>query len=141
MGVAATALAQARHYDVTIAPAGGQRQGYLKTRISASAIGDATIRLWSNTSIDPDCSAHVPGPMLTVLEQPAHGVVRISDEPFYAAFPPNNPRSACNKQKVPGHQAFYTAQSGFKGNDHLVLQGVAPEIGRVRRIDVDIDVR
>jgi hypothetical protein len=141
MGIAAAALGQARHYEVTVVPAGGKQDGYVKTKVSASALGDATIRLWMNTSIDPDCSPHIPAPTLTVLEQPAHGAVKISDDPFFAAFPPANPRSACNKQKVPGHQAFYTAQSGFKGHDHVVLQGAAPDIGRVRRIDVDIDVR
>jgi hypothetical protein len=77
---------------------------------------------------------------LTLLSPPNHGQVSISDEPFFLSFPPENPRSACNTRKLPGHQAFYTAATGFTGRDRVVLQGTSPD-GHVRRITVDIDVR
>lgn len=137
---AATAVgAEAAQYNVTVTPR-SRPHGFEKLSVSRAAIGSTPIRVWANAAIDPDCSAHLPGPSLTILQPPAHGQATISDEPFYAAFPPANPRSACNSRKVPGHQAFYTAASGYSGHDHLVLQGASPE-GQVRRIDVDVDVR
>ena len=132
-------LTQAAQYNVTITPQ-SRPHGFEKINVSRAAIGSTPIRIWANADIDPDCSTHLPGPSLTILQPPAHGQATISDEPFYAAYPPANPRSACNSRKVPGHQAFYTAASGYSGHDHMVLQGASPE-GQVRRIDVDVNVR
>lgn len=134
-----SAAAQSRSYVVTINPA-RRADGFDTLHIRKAALGAAEIRLWANTAIDPDCTVHPPGATLTILKPPEHGTARISDDPFYAAFPPANPRSACNKQKVPGHQAFYAAEPGFRGRDRVVLQGASPE-GYVREITVDIDVR
>jgi hypothetical protein len=136
---AASAFGQGREYRLTIAPSGSPH-GFEKVKVSKATVGGAPIRLWYNTAIDPDCSPHAPGATLMILTPPAHGAATVSDEPFFAAFPPENPRSACNQRKVPGHQAFYTAAAGFTGHDQLVLQGTSPD-GRVRRISVDIDVR
>lgn len=96
------ALAHAAQYNVIVAPK-SRPHGFEKISVSKAAIGSASIRIWANTAIDPDCSAHLPGPTLTILQPPTHGQARISDEPFYAAFPPANPRSVCNSRKVPGH--------------------------------------
>jgi hypothetical protein len=137
--VAGATLAQAAQYQVTVTPQSKPR-GFEKLKISKAAIGSTPIRIWANTAIEPDCTAHVPGATLTILEPPAHGQATVSDEPFYAGFPPANPRSACNSRKVPGHQAFYTAASGYNGHDHLVLQGSSPE-GQVRQVEVEVDVR
>lgn len=136
--LAGAALAQSGDFRVTIEPL-ERPKGFDKIKVSKAAVGAAEILLWQNTAINPDCSA-APPPTLTVLEPPAHGSVRISDEPFFFTFPTNNPRSACNRQRVPGHQAFYTADAGYAGHDKLVLQG-AQATGSVRRIMVDIDVR
>lgn len=133
------APAQAAQYQVTVTPQSLPR-GFETLKVSKAAIGSAPIRLWANTAIEPDCTAHVPGATLAIVEPPAHGQATVSDEPFYAGFPPANPRSVCNSRRVPGHQAFYTAASGYVGRDHLVLQGASPD-GQVRRIEVNIDVR
>lgn len=134
-----TALAESRSYVVTVEP---QRQahGFEKLRVSKAALAGQEVVVWANAAIDPDCTEHAPGTTLTILRPPEHGMVRVSDEPFYLAYPPANPRSACNKQKIPGHQAFYVAAAGYSGRDRLVLEGASPE-GRVREITVDIDVR
>ena len=136
---APAAWTQTRHYAVTIQPL-RPAKGFETVRLSKAALGEAPILLWENTAIDPDCKAHDPAPTLTLLQPPAHGTVRISDEPFYFAYPAGNPRSACNGQKIPGHQAFYTAAAGYRGRDKLVLQGASPE-GRVREIHVEVEVR
>lgn len=137
--VATDALAQARRYEVTVSPA-ARPSGFQKLHIDKAAIGSTPIRVWANTAIDPDCSEHQPGATLTVLEPPAHGVATIKDEPYFAAFPPANPRSACNTRKVPGHQAYYTAAAGYAGHDRMVLRGSSPD-GVVRQITVDLTVR
>lgn len=137
--VGSGALAQSSRYVVTVHSA-ASATGYTKVNVARAAIGGTPIRIWANTAIDPDCSVHAPGAALTILEQPRHGAAEIRDEPYFAAFPSANPRSACNDRKVPGHQAFYTAASGFKGHDRMVLQGSSPD-GLVRRIAVDITVR
>ena len=123
-----------------VVASGASASGYRRLSVARAAVGSTPIRVWANTAIDPDCSAHAPGAALTILQQPRHGAAVVEDEPYFAAFPPANPRSACNDRKVPGHQAFYTAASGFKGHDRMVLQGSSPD-GLVRRIAVDITVR
>ena len=137
--VATGVSAQTKRYAVTVSPA-ARASGYQKLHVERAAIGSTPVRIWANSAIDPDCSAHQPGATLTILEPPAHGVAVVDDEPYFAAFPPSNPRSACNNRKVPGHQAFYTAAAGYTGHDRLVLQGSSPD-GAVRRVAVDITVR
>lgn len=139
LAVVAGASAQPGRYQVTVSPA-APTSGYQKLSIAKAVVGSTPIRVWANTAIDPDCSVHAPGATLTILEPPAHGAAVVRDEPYFAAFPPANPRSACNSRKVPGHQAFYTATAGYAGHDRMVLQGSSPD-GAVRRIAVDITVR
>jgi hypothetical protein len=125
-------------YVVKIEPRGAPK-GFQKISVSRATVGDKEIRIWANAAINPDCTEH-PGVALSVVTPPAHGAVRLVEEPIYMAYPAANPRSTCNDRKVPGREAFYTAAARFTGHDHLVLQGVQPE-GIVRRIAVDIDVR
>ena len=120
--------------------AGDKAQGFEKLRISKAALGAAEISLWTNAAIDPDCTEHSPGATLKIVEPPAHGSARISDDALFLAYPPGNARSACNSRKIPGHAAFYTAQAGYTGRDKVVLEGSSPG-GQVRRITVDILVR
>ena len=135
---ASAAAAQTRRYEVTVNPT-SDPGGYEKVHVSKATIGTAPIRLWYNTSVEPDCSPH-GAPTLSIAHPPRHGTVDISDRPFFYAFPANGPRAACSQRKVPGHQAFYTAQAGYSGHDKVVLEGSQPD-GTVRRIDIDIDVR
>ena len=138
LGFAGVTYAQTGRYIVTvnkIAPA----TGFEKVSVSKAAIGSTPIILWQNAAINPDCTA-MPGVTLSILRPPEHGKATISDDGVYAAFPPANPRSACNSKKVPGHQALYQADTGYTGHDKLVLQGSSPE-GRVRQITVDVLVR
>lgn len=132
------AYAQSGQYVVNIKRAAPQK-GFEKLTISKAALGATPIRLWENAAINPDCT-EVPGVSLSILQPPEHGKATVSNDPVYIAFPPNNPRSACNKSKVPGHEAFYQADAGFTGHDRVVLQGSSPE-GHVREIKVDILVR
>lgn len=133
------AAAQAESYVVSVRRADAPK-GFQKVHVSKAAIGGSEIRIWANAAINPDCTAIEPGPTLRILSGPEHGIARLSDDPLYLAFPPANPRSSCNHQKIPAHAAYYVAYAGFAGHDKVVLQGASPD-GRVREITVDIDVR
>ncbi len=115
------------------------RPAYQKISVSKAAIGSARIVIWGGAAIDPDCSPH-PGSTLTVVEPPAHGQVKVVEEPVYVAFPPGNPRSACNARKVPGRHVYYTASPGYAGHDKVVLEGASDD-GHVRHVTIDVDVR
>ena len=143
-GFAALALsgaagAQEAHYSVTVRPAAPAGKAFQKISISRAAIGSAQIVIWGGAAVDPDCSPH-PGSTLAVVEPPAHGQVRVVEEPIYVTFPPGNPRAACNDRKVPGRHVYYTANAGYAGHDKVVLEG-SDEEGHVRRVTVDVDVR
>jgi hypothetical protein len=136
---APTASAQDRHYDVTVHPASSHPDAVQKIRVSKATTGSAKIVIWGGAAIDPDCSEH-PGYTLSVVRPPEHGEVTVVQEGVYMAFPPGNPRSACNSHKVPGRRAYYTANPGFSGHDRVVLEGVT-EDGTMRDVTVDVEVR
>ncbi|HEY5410760.1 MAG TPA: hypothetical protein VIJ94_08525 [Caulobacteraceae bacterium] len=119
--VAGSAFGQERSYVVTVVP-GGHAHGFEKLSVSKATVDTSPIRVWANTAINPDCTMESPGATLVLLSPPSHGTATITDEPYFASFPPTNPRAACNSRKVPGHQAFYTAAAGFAGHDRLVLR-------------------
>lgn len=114
-------------------------KGYHDLRLSRAALAGEKVRVWFATLTNPDCSP--AGTMTTqIVTPPQHGHADISTDKVYPNFVAPNPRVICDKQKVDGVQAFYTADAGFHGHDKLVLQNATSE-GRVRRVLVDIDVR
>jgi len=139
LALSCAAIAQERRFDVVVRPGDARHDAVHKIRVSKVAFGGSRIIVWSGASIDPDCSEH-PGYTLSVVEPPSHGEVNVVAEPMYLAFPPNNPRSACNRRKVPAKQAYYTASPGYSGHDRLVLEGMT-EDGTLRHVTVDVDVR
>jgi len=119
--------------------AANQATGYGVAHLSDSAIAGQQILVWSAVDINPDCGA--TGAMTTrVLQEPHHGQLRLSDDMIFPNFVPPNPRATCDHQKVPGREAFYTADPNFHGTDKLVLENATPE-GRIRKIEVKISVR
>ena len=132
------AAAQEQQYMVTVRPAGHEANGVQKINISKAAVGSSQIVIWGGAAIDPDCSPH-PGSTLTIVAPPAHGAVKVVEEPIYVAFPPGNPRSACNSKKVPGRHVYYTASPGYAGHDRVILEG-SSEDGHVRHVTIDVDV-
>lgn len=134
-----TGLTAASAQGVLIVPYSGHAErGYDTVHESKAVLAGQEARLWWAQMIDPDCSPH--GSMITeVIVPPQHGSVRLSDDAFFPNFPAQNPRSVCDTKKVPGKRAFYTAQSGYKGDDRMVLQNSTSE-GRIRKIVVEIEV-
>jgi hypothetical protein len=138
LAVCGSAAAQERQYTVTVRPAAHVANGVQKIKLSKAAVGSSQIVIWGGAAIDPDCSPH-PGSTLAVVTPPAHGEVKVVEEPIYVAFPPGNPRSACNSKKVPGRHVYYTASPGYSGHDRVVLEG-SSEDGSVRHVTIDVNV-
>ena len=138
LGLALPAFAAAADVTVRVLPPEAQK-GFDTQHISKAALAGQEIRLWYAQMLDPDCAA--TGAMQTdIMEPPKHGQTRISEEPFFGSFPPNNVRSACNAKKSPGKQLFYVAEAGYHGHDKVVFQNSTSD-GRIRKWVVDVDVR
>lgn len=132
------ATAQQREYTVTVRPAAHVVNGVQKISVSKAAVGSSQIVIWGGAAIDPDCSPH-PGSTLTIVAPPAHGEVKVVEEPIYVTFPPGDPRAACNSKKVPGRHVYYTAAPGYAGHDRVILEGASAD-GSVRHVTVDVNV-
>jgi hypothetical protein len=113
--------------------------GYGEIHQKSAALSGQRIRIWFASDLNADCSVRATMQM-QVVTQPQHGTAEVSEEPFFPIYPSGSPVAECNKQKVPGVQAFYTSTAGFTGHDKVTLQNATSE-GRIRKIIVDIDVR
>ena len=138
-GMTCAAVAQNLTATVTIRRTPDDTKAFDQIKASKAALPGQEIRVWAAQMLEPDCTAH--GSMdMKVIEPPKHGTARVSDDEFFANYPIGNVRYACNKKKTPGKQVFYTAAADFHGHDKMVVQNSTSE-GRIRKIDVDIDVR
>lgn len=80
-----------------------------------------TITISGVTALNPDCSS--PGiNTLKIIKQPEHGTVKVVQRDGYTSYPPQNPRSACNKTKHPGIYADYTPEHDFSGMDTVAVE-------------------
>ena len=63
------------------------------------------LMLYEAYSTNPDCSS-AGQVVLRVAQSPEHGRVSIRQTGVFPRFPEANPRSACNRRRVPGVQAI-----------------------------------
>jgi hypothetical protein len=96
------------------------------------------LMLYEAYSTNPDCSS-AGAVVLRVAQSPEHGRVSIHPSGVFPKFPESNPRSACNRRRVPGVQAVYVSQRGYIGPDHVVLEALFPA-GRGVRVTLPIQV-
>lgn len=96
------------------------------------------LMLYAAYSTNPDCSS-AGNVVLRVTQSPEHGRVSIRQTGVFPQFPEANPRSACNRRRVPGVQAIYTSQRGYLGPDSVVLEVLFPA-GRGVRMSFTIRV-
>lgn len=116
----------------------GPVKGSADVHLSKAALAGHEVRVWASSLLNADCTP--AGTMETaIVDQPRHGKVTISDEPFYPNFAEPNPRVVCDARKAPGKQAFYTSDPDFHGHDKIVLQNATSE-GRMRRVTIDVMV-
>ncbi len=114
----------------------GPAPGEATVHLNRAALAGQTIRIWAATLTNPDCTA--AGTMTTqVLDEPRHGEVSLSDEPFFPSFTAPNPRAVCDTRKVPGRQAFYTAAPGFHGHEKVELRNSTSD-WIIRKVVIDI---
>lgn len=103
--------------------------GLLLSVVSAQAdkvvASGKLLLLYEAYSTNPDCSS-AGNVVLRVAQSPEHGRVSIRQTGVFPRFPEANPRSACNRRRVPGVQATYTSQRGYLGPDFVVLEALFP---------------
>jgi hypothetical protein len=116
--------------------------GLLLSIVSAQAdkavASGRPLQLYHAYSTNPDCTS-AGAVVLRVAQPPAHGRVSVQHTGVFPNFPPANPRSVCNRRRVPGVQAIYVSQRGYIGPDLVVLQALFPA-GRGVNITVAIRV-
>ena len=90
------------------------------------------------TSLNPDCTSRGYA-TVNLLEAPRGGEALVADKRDYVAFWPGNPRSACNKRKVPATEIIYKASPGFVGNDAFKAEIIDSEgVSRTRIFRVEV---
>jgi len=96
------------------------------------------LQLYHAYATNPDCSS-AGAVVVRVAQPPAHGRVSIRQTGVFPAFPASNPRSACNRRRVPGVEAVYVSERGYTGPDIVVLQALFPA-GRGVNVTLPIHV-
>jgi hypothetical protein len=75
-----------------------------------------------------------------VVTPPAHGEIRIVHEEGFAYFPPNNPRSRCDTQRVPGIRVIYQDAPDYRGPDACAVE-IFHVNGVLFRNAINVDVQ
>ena len=103
--------------------------GLLLSVVSAQAdrvvASGKPLQLYQASATNPDCTS-VGAVVMRVLQGPSHGRVSVRQTGVFPNFNSSNPRSACNRRRVPGVQAIYVSQRGYLGPDLVVLQVLFP---------------
>ena len=96
------------------------------------------LKLYHAYSTNPDCTSAGTA-VLRVAQGPEHGRVTIRHTGLFPRFSEANPRSVCNRRRVPGVEAVYVSQRGYLGADLVVLEVLFPA-GRGERVTLSIQV-
>ncbi|WP_147306382.1 hypothetical protein [Methylovirgula sp. 4M-Z18] len=97
------------------------------TRNVSVASGHST-QLGFFASLGERC-ASLGTPLVTVVEQPAHGTLDIRAGSGNSHFPPSSPLAACNMRRSPGMLVTYQSAQGFVGSDRLTIRVQFPSGG------------
>ena len=74
------------------------------------------------------------------MAAPAGGRVSVGLLRDYMAYAPVNPRSACNRRRIPTTEVIYRSRPDFTGVDRFSIEVVAPE-GGARTFTYTVQVR
>jgi hypothetical protein len=96
------------------------------------------LMLYQAYATNPDCTS-AGTVVVRVAQPPEHGRVTIRQTGVFPRFAELNPRSVCNRRRVPGIQATYVSQRGYIGSDFIVLEALFPA-GRGVRVTLPIRV-
>ncbi len=83
-------------------------------------------------SLDPTCRSLGPW-TVNLIESPGKEQIMIEQGSEYPGFSPANPRSACNKRKVPATRILYSAPPGGPDDDQFIIEIVDP-LGNAQRL-------
>ena len=84
-----------------------------------------TLRVNFYLAINPDCSL-VDYPTVRLVTAPANGTVSVKKGKAFPFFPAANPRSACNRTRVPAILLDYRPSRGFVGSDTFEVNAIFP---------------
>jgi hypothetical protein len=104
-----------------------------------TVVAGKPFKLHEAYATNPDCSS-VGDVVIRVVSPPSNGRVSIARGRVFPNFPPSNVRSDCNRRRVPGTIATYTAQRGYSGPDSVSLEIIYPT-GLLRQTSHSIMVR
>ncbi len=99
----------------------------------------ATITVFKQAYVNPDCSS-LGSASVSLVAAPAGGQVSVGNTRDYAAYSPTNPRSACNRRKLPVTVIVYRSRPDFTGTDQFSAEVVMPT-GAARTYTFTIQVR
>jgi hypothetical protein len=130
--VASPALAQKRR----AAEPPGEKIKYEQVKITAVAGQEIQVRRAYAMALD--CTLIEPN-RIAVIAQPSGGTLAEKAIEGFPAFPRDNPRSACNNQKVTTTFAVYKARDDFRGTDKFRFAIVYYD-GTASHFDVEVTV-
>ena len=84
-----------------------------------------SLTIYKITAVNPDCSS-LGRAAIHLLSAPMGGQVTLSAGREYLAFAPGNPRSACNRRKLPATEMIYHVSPGFAGIDRFSAEVIDP---------------
>jgi hypothetical protein len=94
--------------------------------------------LGSASAIAADCSSE-GYPTVKITKGPPNGQMAIERGETIASYPKDNPRFACNSQKIPSIIFYYTSNSGYTGMDNVSLEILFPD-GTLKNFSFAISV-
>ncbi len=107
--------------------------------LSKTALSGASINIYHAYSVNPDCSS--AGQMVVrVTNPPQHGRIVVKNAQVFPFFPEFNPRSVCNRRRVPGVRVFYSSDRGYTGSDAAAIEIFSPS-GQTHDVSYSISVR
>jgi hypothetical protein len=86
-----------------------------------------------------DCT-ETPGVTGRVINEPAHGTVRLEHSQDFPKFDADNPHSRCNSQRVPVWIVSYSPSQDFVGMDAFSYDKTFAD-GQAIHVDVNVNVR
>jgi len=86
----------------------------------------STVLLVKSFSINPDCSP-LGYNSLRITQEPVHGTAVVTEGRDYPSYRAGNPRSACNKKKLPAMLLKYTPEDDFTGSDFLATEVISED--------------
>jgi hypothetical protein len=104
-----------------------------------TVIAGKPFKLVGASASNPDCSS-AGDVVIRVVSPPSNGRVSIARGGVFPSFPPSDVRSDCNRRRVPGTIATYTAQRGYTGPDSVTLEAIFPS-GHLRQASYSLMAR